>query len=63
MTDNTNYNYGYTAPNPDLHVLTTAEGTYNKPGLPNPPAGYGKKIGFTDSKDGDDEGPESPDEC
>lgn len=37
--------------------------SYNEPGLPTPPAGYGRVIGFTDSVDGDDEGPESRDEA
>ena len=36
--------------------------SYNEPGLPTPPAGYGRVIGFTDSVDGDDAGPESRDE-
>jgi hypothetical protein len=42
--------------------LTTAT-SYNIKGMPTPPAGWGKVIGFVDSVDGDDEGPESPDEC
>lgn len=41
-------------------ITSTTE--YNEPGLPKPPAGWGKKIGFTDAVDGDDEGPESRDE-
>lgn len=36
--------------------------SYNEPGLPKPPAGWGKVVGFKDSVDGDDEGPESKDE-
>lgn len=32
--------------------------TYNEPGLPKPPGGWGKKLGFT----GFDEGPRSRDE-
>ncbi len=35
---------------------------YNEPGLPSPPAGWGKVASLTDSVDGDDEGPESRDE-
>lgn len=45
-----------------VHTIKSAEGQYNEPGLPTPPAGYGRKIGFTDSVDGDDMGPESRDE-
>lgn len=36
--------------------------TYNKPGLPKPPAGWGVVPPMTDSVDTDDEGPESKDE-
>jgi len=36
--------------------------SYNETGLPPPPAGWGRVIGFTDSVDNDDEGPESRDE-
>lgn len=36
--------------------------SYNKPGLPKPPAGWGKVIGLKDTFDSDDEGPESPDQ-
>jgi len=43
------------------HVDSTST-SYNKPGLPTPPAGWGKVITMTDSVDGDDEGPESRDE-
>ena len=45
-----------------LGTVTKTATSYNQPGLPKPPAGWGKVIGFTDSVDGDDEGPESPDE-
>lgn len=62
MPDNTNYNYGYDAPMGKTTVIKTMEGQYNEPGLPKPPAGYGRVVGFTDSVDGDDFGPESRDE-
>ncbi len=62
MAETTNYNYGYTPPMGTTTVIKTAEGTYNEPGLPKPPAGYGRVVGFTDSVDGDDMGPESKDE-
>lgn len=41
-------------------IKSTTE--YNEPGLPTPPAGWGKVVGFTDAVDGDDEGPEAKDE-
>jgi hypothetical protein len=62
VTDTTNYNYGYPVEAPKITTIKTAEGAYNEPGLPKPPAGYGKVIGFVDSVDGDDMGPESRDE-
>jgi hypothetical protein len=49
-------------PNGPVTVIKSMEGQYNEPGLPKPPAGYGRVIGFVDSVDGDDAGPESPDE-
>lgn len=36
--------------------------SYNEPGLPTPPAGWGKVVGFKDTVDNDDEGPHSPDQ-
>ena len=48
-------------PSGGMTVLKTAT-EYKEPGLPKPPAGWGKVVGFTDSVDGDDEGPESKDE-
>ena len=48
-------------PSGGMHVIKTAT-QYNEPGLPTPPAGWGRVVGFTDSVDGDDEGPESKDE-
>jgi len=45
-------------------ILTPCKTTtsYNEPGLPKPPAGWGRVVGFTDSVDGDDAGPEAKDE-
>lgn len=43
-------------------VVLQSQTEYHRPGLPKPPAGWGKVIGFIDSVDGDDEGPEAPDE-
>lgn len=42
-----------------VHKTATS---YNEPGLKPPPAGWGRVLPLTDSVDGDDEGPESPDE-
>lgn len=36
--------------------------SYNEPGLPPPPAGWGKVVTMVDTVDSDDEGPESPDQ-
>ena len=36
--------------------------SYSQPGLPKPPGGWGKVPSMKDLVDGDDEGPESPDE-
>lgn len=55
-------NYNYEMADPKIVIQKSMEGVYNSPGLPKPPAGYGKVIGFTDRVDGDDEGPEAPDE-
>jgi hypothetical protein len=55
-------NYDYPMAEPMVRTIKSADGTYNEPGLPSPPAGYGRKVGFVDSVDGDDEGPESRDE-
>jgi hypothetical protein len=43
-------------------VQKSADGVYNSPGMPAPPAGWGRVVGFTDPVDNDDEGPESKDE-
>lgn len=45
MSDNTNYNYGYPVPKESITVMKSADGVYNKPGMPKPPAGWGKKLG------------------
>ena len=42
--------------------VTKSATTYNQPGLPKPPAGWGRVIGFKDTFDSDDEGPESLDQ-
>lgn len=42
-------------------AISTAT-SYNKPGLPKPPGGWGMVPPMTDSVDNDDEGPESKDE-
>jgi hypothetical protein len=39
-------NYNYEIADPKIVVEKTMEGTYNMSGLPTPPAGYGKKLGF-----------------
>jgi len=64
MSDtNTYYNDSYCYPitQPKQEVCST-DTSYNKPGMPKPPAGWGRTIGFVDSVDGDDAGPESPDQ-
>ena len=41
MTDTTNYNYAYPVEKPKEEICST-DSSYNKPGLPTPPAGWGK---------------------
>lgn len=43
-------------------IVESTPTAYNKPGIPAPPAGWGKVVTMVDSVDGDDEGPESKDE-
>ena len=43
-------------------IVQKTSTSYNQPGLPKPPAGWGKVYGFVDTVDADDEGPESKDE-